>query len=43
MTRIIWSFTKKKLILPYLDVGLKYYNLSMKSRVALTSVRQDRP
>jgi hypothetical protein len=34
---------KNKLILPYLDVDLKYYNLSMKSRVALTSVRQDRP
>jgi isocitrate dehydrogenase len=43
MTRIIWSFIKNKLILPYLDVDLKYYDLGMKSRDALTSVRQDRP
>ena len=43
MARIMWSLIKNKLILPYLDVDLKYYNLSMKSRVALTSVRQDRP
>ncbi|NQV82700.1 MAG: NADP-dependent isocitrate dehydrogenase, partial [Rhodospirillales bacterium] len=25
MTRIIWAFIKDKLILPYLDVDLKYY------------------
>jgi hypothetical protein len=41
--RIIWSFLKNKLILPYLDVDLKYYDLGMKSRDALTSVRRDRP
>jgi isocitrate dehydrogenase len=32
MTRIIWSFIKKKLILPYLDIDLKYYDLGMESR-----------
>ena len=32
MTRIIWSFIKDKLIKPYLDVGLKYYDLGMESR-----------
>ena len=32
MTRIIWLFIKKKLILPYLDLGIEYYDLSMKSR-----------
>ncbi len=32
MTRIIWSFIKDKLILPYLDIELKYYDLGMESR-----------
>lgn len=32
MTRIIWSQIKSKLILPYLDVDLKYYDLSITSR-----------
>ena len=32
MTRIIWDFIKNKLILPYLDIGIKYYDLGMKSR-----------
>ena len=32
MTRIIWAFIKEKLILPYLDVDLKYYDLSIQSR-----------
>jgi isocitrate dehydrogenase len=32
MTRIIWSFIKEKLILPYLDVDLKYYDLSVQER-----------
>ncbi|MBD3660600.1 MAG: NADP-dependent isocitrate dehydrogenase, partial [Arenibacter algicola] len=32
MTRIIWSFIKDKLILPYLDVDLKYYDLSIQKR-----------
>jgi isocitrate dehydrogenase len=34
MTRIIWDFIKKKLILPYLDLDLKYYDLSIQSRDA---------
>ena len=34
MTRIIWDFIKKSLILPYLDVDLKYYDLSIQSRDA---------
>jgi isocitrate dehydrogenase len=32
MTRIIWEFIKKKLILPYIDLGIEYYDLGMKSR-----------
>ena len=32
MTRIMWDFIKKKLILPYLDIDLKYYDLGMQSR-----------
>jgi isocitrate dehydrogenase len=32
MTRIIWKFIKEKLILPYLDLGIEYYDLGMKSR-----------
>ncbi|MCQ0092954.1 NADP-dependent isocitrate dehydrogenase [Roseovarius sp. M141] len=32
MTRIIWDFIKKKLILPYLDVDLKYYDLGIMAR-----------
>ncbi|MCK5620851.1 MAG: NADP-dependent isocitrate dehydrogenase [Alphaproteobacteria bacterium] len=32
MTRIIWAFIKAKLILPYLDVDLKYYDLSVQKR-----------
>ncbi len=32
MTRIIWGFIKEKLILPYLDVDLKYYDLGMEKR-----------
>ncbi|WP_020594192.1 NADP-dependent isocitrate dehydrogenase [Kiloniella laminariae] len=34
MTRIIWDRIKEKLILPYLDVDLKYYDLSVESRDA---------
>jgi len=34
MTRVIWDFIKKKLILPYLDLGIEYYDLGMKSRDA---------
>ena len=29
MTRIIWHFIKDKLIHPYLDIDLKYYDLSL--------------
>ena len=32
MTRIIWSFIKDKLIKPYLEIDLKYYDLGMESR-----------
>ncbi len=32
MTRIIWHFIKSKLILPYLDIDLKYYDLSVQKR-----------
>jgi len=34
MTRIIWSFIKDQLILPYLDIDLKYYDLSITHRDA---------
>ena len=32
MTRIIWQLIKDKLILPYLDIDLKYYDLSVQVR-----------
>ena len=32
MTRIIWDFIKKKLILPYLNIDLKYYDLGIEER-----------
>ncbi len=34
MTRIIWKFIKEKLILPYLDLEIKYYDLGIESRDA---------
>ena len=34
MTRIIWQFIKEQLILPYLDVNLEYYDLSVQNRDA---------
>ncbi len=34
MTRVIWDFIKQKLILPYLDIDLKYYDLGMEHRDA---------
>ncbi len=32
MTRIIWAFIKEQLILPYLDLDIKYYDLSIENR-----------
>lgn len=32
MTRVIWSFIKEKLILPYLDIDIKYYDLGVEYR-----------
>ena len=32
MTRVIWEFIKNKLILPYLDLNIEYFDLGMKSR-----------
>ena len=32
MTRIIWEFIKNKLVIPYLDLNIEYYDLGMKSR-----------
>ncbi len=32
MTRVIWQFIKDKLIFPYLDLDIKYYDLGMESR-----------
>ena len=32
MTRIIWSFIKDKLINPYLELGIEYYDLGIESR-----------
>jgi len=32
MTRIIWEFIKNKLILPYLDIDIQYYDLGIKNR-----------
>ncbi len=34
MTRIIWDMIKQQLILPYLDIDLKYYDLSIQNRDA---------
>lgn len=34
MTRIIWTFIKEKLILPYLELDIKYYDLGIESREA---------
>ncbi|MBJ7294641.1 MAG: hypothetical protein JHC78_13980, partial [Ilumatobacteraceae bacterium] len=32
MTRIIWQFIKDRLIVPYLDINLEYYDLGMEHR-----------
>jgi isocitrate dehydrogenase len=34
MTRIIWQFIREKLILPFLDIDIKYYDLSVQNRDA---------
>ena len=34
MTRIIWALIKEKLILPYLDIDIKYFDLSIQNRDA---------
>jgi len=34
MTRVIWKFIKEKLVLPYLDLDIKYYDLGMENRDA---------
>jgi isocitrate dehydrogenase len=34
MTRIIWKFIKDKLVLPYIDLDIKYYDLGIESRDA---------
>src|SRR4029453_17308868 len=42
MTRIIWAFIKEQLILPYLDVDLKYFDLSIQSRDATADKIKER-
>ena len=32
MTRVIWKFIKNKLILPYIDINIKYYDLGIENR-----------
>ena len=32
MTRVIWEFIKNKLILPYIDINIKYYDLGVENR-----------
>ena len=34
MARIMWLFIKEKLVLPYLDIDIKYYDLSVQHRDA---------
>jgi len=43
MARIMWSFIKNKLILPYLDIELKYYDLGMEKRDATGTRSPSRP
>lgn len=37
MTRIIWQFIKEKLIFPYLDLDIKYFDLSVENRDAVSN------
>ncbi len=39
MTRIIWQMIREKLILPYLDIDLKYYDLGIENRDATNDDR----
>ena len=39
MTRIIWALIKEKLVLPYLDLDIKYYDLGLESRDAVRTLR----
>ena len=32
MARVMWNFIKNKLILPYLDIDIKYYDLDIQNR-----------
>lgn len=32
MTRVIWKFIKEQLILPYMDIDIKYFDLGMEHR-----------
>lgn len=41
MTRIIWQIIKDKLILPYLDIDIKYYDLSVTNRDKVWAFRTD--
>jgi isocitrate dehydrogenase len=44
MTKIIWQWIRERLILPYLDIDLKYYDLSVENRDATNDqVTVDRP
>lgn len=42
MTRIIWQFIKDKLILPYLELDIKYYDLSVENRDAVSRSYENR-
>ena len=39
MTRIIWQWIREQLILPYLDIDLRYYDLSIENRDATRTIR----
>ena len=40
MTRIIWALIKERLILPYLDIDLKYYDLGIEEQIGRASCRE---
>ena len=40
MTRIIWEFIKNKLILPYLDLGIEYYEAEIRLMIRLQLIQQ---